>query len=65
MYDYTDRPSEHRLLTLLQRMVQDDVRELCGVAQSNSRVFPCKFIACCAIALGMLSERYFFQELSD
>lgn len=36
----------------LQRMVQEDVRTLCGVAQSNPRVFPCKFVACFAIALG-------------
>jgi hypothetical protein len=33
-------------------MVQDDVRGLCGVAQSNGKVFPGKFVACFAIALG-------------
>lgn len=37
-------------------MVQDDVRTLCGVARSNgAKVFPCKFVACFAIALGKLS----------
>lgn len=32
-------------------MVQEDVRTLCGVALSNAKVFPCKFVACFAIAL--------------
>jgi hypothetical protein len=35
-------------------MVQEDVRTLCGVAQSNPKAFPSKFVACFAIALGKL-----------
>jgi hypothetical protein len=31
--------------------VQKDVRTLCGVALSNTKVFPGKFVACFAITL--------------
>lgn len=41
-----------KLLTLTQKLVQEDVRKLCGVAHSNLKVFPCIFVACYAIALG-------------
>jgi hypothetical protein len=41
----------HLLITKSQRTVQEDVRTLCGVALSNSKIFPCKFVACYAIAL--------------
>ena len=34
-----------------QKAVQEDVRALCGVALSNPKIFPCKFVACFAIAL--------------
>jgi hypothetical protein len=37
---------------VVDKTVQDNVRTLCGVAQSNPKVFPCKFVACFAIALG-------------
>lgn len=40
------------LMNSWQRVVQEDVRTLCGVAQSNAKVFPCKFVACFAISLG-------------
>jgi hypothetical protein len=39
-------------------MVQDDVRALCGVALSNAKVFPGKFVACYAIALGETAHVY-------
>ncbi|KAF2710843.1 hypothetical protein K504DRAFT_480921 [Pleomassaria siparia CBS 279.74] len=35
----------------VDREVQEDVRTLCGVAQSNPKAFPAKFVACFAIAL--------------
>jgi hypothetical protein len=37
---------------VVDKLVQADVRMLAGVAQSNPKVFPCKFVACFAIALG-------------
>lgn len=46
-------------------MVQDDVRGLCGVAQSNSKVFPGKFVACFAIALGKAPQLMAFRKTTD
>ncbi|KAF2660790.1 hypothetical protein K491DRAFT_588286 [Lophiostoma macrostomum CBS 122681] len=44
-------PSHKQSRKVVDQMVQEDVRTLCGVAQSNSKIFPCKFVACFAIAL--------------
>ncbi|KAF2730543.1 hypothetical protein EJ04DRAFT_515198 [Polyplosphaeria fusca] len=44
-------PSHKQSRQLIDEKVQKDVRTLCGVAQSNGKVFPCKFPACFAIAL--------------
>ncbi|KAF2878208.1 hypothetical protein BDV95DRAFT_613821 [Massariosphaeria phaeospora] len=44
-------PSHKQSRAVIDEMVQEDVRTLCGVAQSNSEVFPGKFVACFAIAL--------------
>jgi hypothetical protein len=47
-------PAHKASRAVVDRTVQDNVRTLCGVAQSNPKVFPCKFVACFAIALGKL-----------
>ncbi|KAF2121287.1 hypothetical protein BDV96DRAFT_483830 [Lophiotrema nucula] len=44
-------PSHKQSRQVVDRMVQEDVRTLCGVAQSNSSIFPSKFVACFAISL--------------
>lgn len=44
-------PAHKQSRAVVDRMVQEDVRSLCGVAQSNGKYFPCKFVACFAIAL--------------
>jgi hypothetical protein len=45
-------PAHKASRAVVDKTVQDNVRTLCGVAQSNSKWFPCKFVACFAIALG-------------
>ena len=45
-------PAHKQSRAAVDSVVQDNVRTLCGVALSNPRVFPCKFVACFAIALG-------------
>ncbi|KAL6153892.1 hypothetical protein ACJQWK_01782 [Exserohilum turcicum] len=47
-------PAHKASRAVVDKAVQENVRILCGVAQSNPKVFPCKFVACYAIALGML-----------
>jgi hypothetical protein len=49
-------PAHKASRAVVDRTVQDNVRTLCGVAQSNSKWFPCKFVACFAIALGKFSS---------
>jgi hypothetical protein len=44
-------PAHKQARTVVDKLVQDDVRTLSGVALSNPKVFPCKFVACYAIAL--------------
>ncbi|KAF2198195.1 hypothetical protein GQ43DRAFT_443574 [Delitschia confertaspora ATCC 74209] len=45
---------------VVDRMVQEDVRTLCGVAQSNPKAFPSKLVACFAIAL--VGDRFSNRE---
>ncbi|KAF2016400.1 hypothetical protein BU24DRAFT_433422 [Aaosphaeria arxii CBS 175.79] len=44
-------PSHKQSRQNVDRVVQEAVRTLCGVALSNAKIFPCKFVACFAIAL--------------
>lgn len=44
-------PAHKQSRAIVDKIVQEDVRTLCGVALSNPKVFPCKFVACFAIAL--------------
>ncbi|PVH98714.1 hypothetical protein DM02DRAFT_729682 [Periconia macrospinosa] len=44
-------PSHKQARRIVDKTVQDHVRTLCGVAMSNLKVFPGKFVACFAIAL--------------
>lgn len=46
-------PAHKASRAVVDRLVQEDVRMLCGVAESNPKVFPGKFVACFAVALGM------------
>jgi hypothetical protein len=48
-------PAHTASRAVVDKAVQENVRILCGVAQSNPKVFPCKFVACYAIALGTCS----------
>lgn len=49
-----------RSRAVVASLVQDDVRKLCGVAMSNPKVFPAKFVACFAIAL--VGDRFTVRE---
>lgn len=53
-------PAHKQSRAVVDRMVQEDVRTLCGVAQSNGKFFPCKFVACFAIAL--VGDRFPIRE---
>jgi hypothetical protein len=53
-------PAHKQSRAVVDRMVQEDVRALCGVAQSNGKFFPCKFVACFAIAL--VGDRFPMRE---
>lgn len=44
-------PAHKQSRAVVDKMVQDDVRTLSGVAMSNPKVFPGKFVACFAVAL--------------
>jgi hypothetical protein len=44
-------PAHKQSRAVVDQVVQDDVRTLSGVALSNPKVFPGKFVACFAIAL--------------
>ncbi|CAI6329320.1 unnamed protein product [Periconia digitata] len=44
-------PSHKHARRVVDQTVQDHVRTLCGVAMSNHKVYPGKFVACFAIAL--------------
>jgi hypothetical protein len=56
-------PAHRRSRAIVESLVQDDVRMLCGVALSNSKVFPAKFVACFAIALA--GDRFTVREDQD
>ncbi|KAH7392799.1 hypothetical protein BKA66DRAFT_438942 [Pyrenochaeta sp. MPI-SDFR-AT-0127] len=60
-------PAHKQLRAAVDEIVQDNVRTLCGVAQSNPKVFPCKFVACFAIALvgDRFTERADQERLRD
>jgi hypothetical protein len=53
-------PAHKQSRALVDNIVQGDVRTLCGVALSNPKVFPSKFVACYAIAL--LGDRFTVRE---
>lgn len=53
-------PARKQSREMVDRKAQDSVRTLCGVAQSNPRFFPCKFVACFAIAL--VGDRFTVRE---
>ncbi|KAH9867616.1 hypothetical protein IAQ61_008210 [Plenodomus lingam] len=53
-------PARKQSREMVDRQAQDSVRTLCGVAQSNPSVFPCKFVACFAIALA--GDRFTARE---
>lgn len=53
-------PAHKQSRAVVDRMVQDDVRTLSGVALSNRKVFPCIFVACFAIAL--VGDRFNIRE---
>ncbi|KAF2854994.1 hypothetical protein T440DRAFT_486026 [Plenodomus tracheiphilus IPT5] len=53
-------PARKQSREMVDRQAQDSVRTLCGVAQSNPKVFPCKFVACFAIAL--VGDRFTARE---
>ncbi|KAK3216612.1 hypothetical protein GRF29_1g405044 [Pseudopithomyces chartarum] len=53
-------PAHKQSRAVVDRMVQEDVRTLCGVALSNLKVFPCIFVACFAIAL--VGDRFTDRE---
>ena len=61
-YDRQDQlgPAHKQARAAVDRMVQEDVRTLCGVALSNGKYFPCKFVACYAIAL--VGDRFTLRE---
>ncbi|PSN67793.1 hypothetical protein BS50DRAFT_348932 [Corynespora cassiicola Philippines] len=44
-------PSHKQSRAIVDKIVQEDVRTLCGVAESNQKAWPAKFVACFAIAL--------------
>jgi hypothetical protein len=44
-------PAHKQSRAVVDKIVQDDVRTLSGVALSNPKVFPGKFVACFAVAL--------------
>lgn len=50
-------PAHKASRAVVDKAVQENVRILCGVAQSNPKIFPCKFVACYAIALGEYTLR--------
>jgi len=60
-------PSHKQSRAAVDKMVQEDVRTLCGVALSNGKVFPSKFVACYAIALvgDRFSARQDQEQLRD
>ncbi|KAF1844633.1 uncharacterized protein K460DRAFT_95343 [Cucurbitaria berberidis CBS 394.84] len=53
-------PAHKQARAAVDQMVQSDVRTLCGVAQSNAKFFPSKFVACFAIAL--VGDRFTVRE---
>ncbi|KAF2031633.1 hypothetical protein EK21DRAFT_31974, partial [Setomelanomma holmii] len=53
-------PAHKQSRAVVDKIVQDDVRALAGVALSNPKVFPCKFVACFAIAL--VGDRFAVRE---
>jgi hypothetical protein len=53
-------PAHKQSRAFVDKIVQDDVRALSGVALSNPKVFPCKFVACFAIAL--VGDRFTARE---
>ncbi|KAF1918111.1 hypothetical protein BDU57DRAFT_555782 [Ampelomyces quisqualis] len=53
-------PAHKHSRALVERIVQEDVRTLCGVALSNHKVFPCIFVACFAIAL--VGDRFTMRD---
>jgi hypothetical protein len=53
-------PAYRQSRAAVYAQAQDDVRTLCGVAQSNSEVFPGKLVACFAIAL--VGDRFTVRE---
>jgi hypothetical protein len=53
-------PAHSQSRAAVDARAQDDVRALCGVAQSNPKVFPGKFVACFAIAL--VGDRFTVRE---
>jgi len=53
-------PAHKQSRAVVDKIVQEDVRTLCGVALSNPKIFPCKFVACYAIAL--VGDRFPMRE---
>ncbi|KAH7089532.1 hypothetical protein FB567DRAFT_439127 [Paraphoma chrysanthemicola] len=53
-------PAYKQSRAVVDKIVQNDVRTLSGVALSNPKVFPCKFVACFAIAL--VGDRFTVRE---
>ncbi|KAF2471427.1 uncharacterized protein BDR25DRAFT_223470 [Lindgomyces ingoldianus] len=53
-------PSHKQSRQVVDKMVQEDVRTLCGVALSNPKAWPSKFVACFAIAL--VGDRFTHHE---
>ncbi|CAO2648601.1 Nn.00g078680.m01.CDS01 [Neocucurbitaria sp. VM-36] len=53
-------PAHKQSRAAVDQIVQSDVRTLCGVAQSNAKVYPSKFVACFAIAL--VGDRFTMRE---
>jgi hypothetical protein len=53
-------PAHKQSRAVVDKLVQDDVRTLGGVALSNPKVFPCKFVACYAVAL--VGDRFTVRE---
>ncbi|KAF2179015.1 hypothetical protein K469DRAFT_320908 [Zopfia rhizophila CBS 207.26] len=56
-------PAHKQSRQVVDRIVQEDVRTLCGVALSNPKAFPSKHIACFAIAL--VGDRFTDREDQD
>ncbi|EUC42806.1 hypothetical protein COCMIDRAFT_39161 [Bipolaris oryzae ATCC 44560] len=53
-------PAHKASRAIVDKAVQENVRMMCGVAQSNPKVFPCIFVACYAIAL--VGDRFTIRE---